>query len=352
MDYYEILGVNENSDASEIKKSFQKLAMKWHPDRNINNQEEAKIKFQEINEAYMNLVKNGKVNGEKYDDNFLKKFFNKINMSIPPEIVKLSEQFLTPERKTKISNTINKIRDEFSSENINNYKQFYETVKSPCPKKLEKGEDLVLNLNIKLVDIYNNIEKNLNLPVYRKCEICDGKGIIFLEKKHLCTECKGTMYKKKNVNFSIWSKEKEIVFKNQGNLENQKISGDIIFYINPKKSEYEVINDYDLLLKKNISIFEIYNGFKFNYKHLDDEWYEIKYDKPIINKKVKRIVGFGLINNLKRGDLYIKYNVIFPNLDKSQLEILNKMKLSIENIDNYNLQNIKDSEIIQITKIN
>ena len=58
------------------------------------------------------------------------------------------------------------------------------------------------------------------------------------------------MYKKKNVRFSIFSKEKEIIFKNQGNLENQKIPGDIIIYINPKKSEYEVINDYDLLLKK------------------------------------------------------------------------------------------------------
>ena len=165
MDYYEILGVNKNSDATEIKKSFQKLAMKWHPDRNLNNQEEAKIKFQEINEAYMNLVKNGKVNGEKYDHNFFKNLFNKINMSMPPEIVKLSEQFLTPERKTKISNTLNKIRDEFSSENLKNYKQFYETVQNTSHKKLEKGEDIVLNLNINLIDIYNNNEKNLNLPV-------------------------------------------------------------------------------------------------------------------------------------------------------------------------------------------
>ena len=49
-------------------------------------------------------------------------------------------------------------------------------------------------------------------------------------------------------------------------------------------------------------------------------WYEIKYDKPIINKRVKRIVGFGLINNSKRGDLYIKYSVIFPKLDQSQLK--------------------------------
>ena len=81
-------------------------------------------------------------------------------------------------------------------------------------------------------------------------------------------------------------------------------------------------------------------------------WYEIKYDKPIINKRVKRKVGFGLINNSKRGDLYIKYSVIFPKLDQSQLEILNRLRLSIESINEYNSQNLKDSEIIQITQIN
>lgn len=51
-DYYAILGVPRDADANALKKAYRKLAMKWHPDKNPNNQEEAQAKFQEISEAY------------------------------------------------------------------------------------------------------------------------------------------------------------------------------------------------------------------------------------------------------------------------------------------------------------
>ncbi|OHT10235.1 DnaJ subfamily B member 4 [Tritrichomonas foetus] len=51
-DYYAILGVPRDADAAALKKAYRKLAMKWHPDKNPNNQEEAQAKFQEISEAY------------------------------------------------------------------------------------------------------------------------------------------------------------------------------------------------------------------------------------------------------------------------------------------------------------
>lgn len=48
---YQVLGVPENADAATIKNAFRKLAKKYHPDVNIGN-EQAEIKFKEINEAY------------------------------------------------------------------------------------------------------------------------------------------------------------------------------------------------------------------------------------------------------------------------------------------------------------
>lgn len=51
-DFYAILGVPRNADAAALKKAYRKMAMKWHPDKNPNNQEEAQAKFQEISEAY------------------------------------------------------------------------------------------------------------------------------------------------------------------------------------------------------------------------------------------------------------------------------------------------------------
>jgi molecular chaperone DnaJ len=50
-DYYEVLGLKKGASADEIKKSFRKLAMDHHPDRNPNDKQ-AEHKFKELNEAY------------------------------------------------------------------------------------------------------------------------------------------------------------------------------------------------------------------------------------------------------------------------------------------------------------
>ncbi|XP_028131070.1 dnaJ homolog subfamily B member 6-like [Diabrotica virgifera virgifera] len=51
-DYYKILKVSKNASTEEIKKAYKKLALKWHPDKNPDNKEEATKKFREISEAY------------------------------------------------------------------------------------------------------------------------------------------------------------------------------------------------------------------------------------------------------------------------------------------------------------
>ncbi len=54
-DYYKMLGVSRDTGQDDIKKSFRRLALLYHPDRNPQNQKQAEEKFKEINEAYQVL---------------------------------------------------------------------------------------------------------------------------------------------------------------------------------------------------------------------------------------------------------------------------------------------------------
>eukprot|EP00284_Hemiselmis_tepida_P010873 CAMPEP_0174931510 /NCGR_PEP_ID=MMETSP1355-20121228/33904_1 /TAXON_ID=464990 /ORGANISM="Hemiselmis tepida, Strain CCMP443" /LENGTH=129 /DNA_ID=CAMNT_0016177867 /DNA_START=75 /DNA_END=461 /DNA_ORIENTATION=- len=52
-DYYKILGgLSKDAKEADIKKAYKKQAMKWHPDKNPDNKEEAEKMFKDIAEAY------------------------------------------------------------------------------------------------------------------------------------------------------------------------------------------------------------------------------------------------------------------------------------------------------------
>ncbi|XP_037542307.1 dnaJ homolog subfamily B member 2 isoform X2 [Nematolebias whitei] len=65
VDYYNILGVPRTATQDDIKKAYRKLALKWHPDKNPDNKEEAERKFKEVAEAYE--VLSDKSRREAYD---------------------------------------------------------------------------------------------------------------------------------------------------------------------------------------------------------------------------------------------------------------------------------------------
>jgi molecular chaperone DnaJ len=51
-DFYEVLSVARTASVDEIKSAYRKAALKWHPDRNPQNKQEAEVKFREATEAY------------------------------------------------------------------------------------------------------------------------------------------------------------------------------------------------------------------------------------------------------------------------------------------------------------
>ena len=51
-DYYKVLGVKKNASKKELKKAYRKLALKYHPDKNLKNKAKATQKFEELSSAY------------------------------------------------------------------------------------------------------------------------------------------------------------------------------------------------------------------------------------------------------------------------------------------------------------
>nr|CAI5860360.1 unnamed protein product [Callosobruchus analis] len=52
VDYYKTLNVSSNATTDEIKRAYKQLALQWHPDKNLDNAEEANMIFREITKAY------------------------------------------------------------------------------------------------------------------------------------------------------------------------------------------------------------------------------------------------------------------------------------------------------------
>lgn len=94
--YYEILEVKKDATEQEIKKSYRKLSLKWHPDKNQGSKE-AEERFKEISKAYQILSDPGTRNlYDIYDEDFENLGMSNDNSSNADEI---RREFAEAERK-------------------------------------------------------------------------------------------------------------------------------------------------------------------------------------------------------------------------------------------------------------
>lgn len=154
-DYYKILDVDRDASSDEIKKSFKKLARKYHPDIAGKGSEE---KFKEINEAFQILGNSQKK--EQYD-----KFGN--------------SDFDSENFSNKSSN----FKDIFRS-----FGDMFGAFDSD--RNSNEGVDLKYDLEITLEDSFNGIKKKVEVPRFTRCLKCDGTGA---KNGHLkkCSNCDG-----------------------------------------------------------------------------------------------------------------------------------------------------------------
>lgn len=167
-DYYEILGLRKNATPEEIKKSYRKLALKYHPDRNSSNSN-SENKFIEINEAYQVLSNSEK--RARYDQ-----FGSAEGMG----------GFDFQGRGFSDFGDLGNFGDIFDS--------FFgtRTRRSEGGVRPQKGADLRYNLKISFEDAAFGNETKIEVPNWENCPKCKGSGAKSGTSPQTCPDCRGT----------------------------------------------------------------------------------------------------------------------------------------------------------------
>ena len=165
-DYYKILGVSKDASQDEIKKSFRKLSLKFHPDRNPGNKK-AEEKFKEIAEAYEVLSDPKKK--EEYDNPHSEFDFK---MSGGPDFGGMG---------------MDDILRHFGFGGMDF--DFGSPRREP---RNVKGTNIRITLKLTLEDAYNGVTKKIKYKRFEPCDHCGGSGKTDKTKEKICRTCGGT----------------------------------------------------------------------------------------------------------------------------------------------------------------
>ncbi len=171
-DYYEILGVSRSASNAEIKDSYRKLAMKYHPDR--NKSPDAEDKFKEISEAY--AVLSDPTKRRQYDVLGHVGFDQRYS----PEDIFRGVDFESIFRDLGFGSGIN-FEDFFSP--------FFR--RRGYGRRIVKGRNLVHDVEISLEEAAEGVEKRIQVKRIEKCETCKGTGASPGTSPRRCPECMG-----------------------------------------------------------------------------------------------------------------------------------------------------------------
>lgn len=166
-DFYKLLEVDRNASEAEIKKSYRKMAMKYHPDRNKDNPEDAEKKFKQIKEAYEILSDSKK--RAAYDQ------FG--HAGVDPSMGGGRGGFSGAESFSDIFGDV--FGDIFGGSG------------GRQRSSVQRGADLRYNLELTLEEAVGGTEATVKVPVLVACGECNGSGAKKGSSPVTCSTCHG-----------------------------------------------------------------------------------------------------------------------------------------------------------------
>ena len=323
-DYYEILELDKNCSQEDISESYRRLSLKYHP--KVTKPENSAVfeyHFQKLAEAYEVLsdpnkkeifdiygkegLKNGiegkngrKKNGYRFMGNGHEIFEKFMGTSNPFTLIRENEK---KSKETIVIDAAN------ANANIE---------KKECNEK-----DINIDLECSLEELYNGCVKNVKFT-----------------KKKICEDLRTTEDQEVNIEVEImkgYDKNTILPFKEMGNDYPGEKSSDLLIHIKEKKHpNFKRVNKDDLIYMHEITLAQALNGDPVRLTTLDNRKIAVSIDEIISPSTVKKVPGEGMpvfqkeisVRDLttKKGDLYIKFHIIFPEyIDPSKKQEITKL---------------------------
>ena len=354
-DYYEVLGVSKSADATEIKKAYRKLALKYHPDKNPGDKE-AEEKFKEAAEAYDVLSNEEK--RRRYDQ------FGHAGVGGAGQGGFGGGM--------SMDDIFSHFGDIFGS--FGGFSGFGGFGGGRSARRVNRGTNLRVKVKMNLQEIATGIEKKIKVKKYVACQHCNGTGAKDGKSYSTCSTCKGSGQVTRVQNTILGAMQTTSTCptcEGEGKIINEKctfcngegvlmseevisinipagvgegmqlslsgkgnaarrggVNGDLIVLIEEEEHPELVRDGNDLLYNVFIGYPEAVLGETVEIPTIEGK-VKVKIEAGTQPGKILRLRGKGLpdVNGYGKGDLLAKVNVWIPkNLSKDEKKLVEKMK--------------------------
>ncbi len=176
-DYYDVLGLSKGANKADVKKSYRKIAMQYHPDKNPGDKD-AEAKFKEAAEAYSVLNDdNKKAQYDQYGH------APEGGMGGSP-----FDGFGGGGFGVDLSDALRIFMDGFGGGGLGD---IFGGGGGSRSRGRARGSDLKIKLPLSLEEIATGVTKKMKVKRFESCSVCDGSGARNKSDKTTCSVCHG-----------------------------------------------------------------------------------------------------------------------------------------------------------------
>ena len=332
-DYYDILGVSRDADASAIKSAYRKLARKYHPD--VNKTKEAEEKFKDINEAYE--VLSDKAKRQRYDS-LGSNWQGGADYTPPPGFENFSFNFNQGGAQgfdfggSGFSDFFSSLFGDMmggmgQSQTRQNFGFDFGGGRAQSSAKSsgrtqKEDLDITKTLNVTARELFEGKPISVTFTDMERCTQCNGGGY--------CSHCGGTgiVSKPKNVKVKLpkgIEEGKKVRLKGEGKTDGRGNKGDLYLVVHFKDSEYSFDGEN---ITKDIEITppEAVLGCTKDIETLHGK-ISIKIPAGVSSGQSLRLKQLGLPKSNGYGDLNARIKIVVPkNQSEEIINLYKKIK--------------------------